>query len=142
MPAERQALLVIDASLDNRISAELRARGRAAVALSQLDLHRSLDDSLLPALVARYVDETFVLVTADDAMPADHASLIEELAVTVATIEPERDEGYDPGSWARDVAHRWAHAMAVQTPGTVERYSVTGHRKWTLRRSRRRRSRG
>jgi hypothetical protein len=125
--------------MDNRIATELKSRGRRAIALSELGLHRSLDDSLLPSLVRlRPSASDFVLVTSDDNMPVDHGLLIAELGITVATIDPAYASGYTEDSWGRDTVHRWAHVMAVQQPASVRRYTIGGHRAWVFRRARRR----
>lgn len=123
------ATLVIDASLSKRIATELKARGRPAIAVSELKLHRLLDPALLRGLSAHFADVPWVLVTADDAMPAEHADLIAELGVTLSTIDTRRPAGYlsdDP--WGREIAHRWAHVMAAQAAGTIRRYSEAGGR--------------
>lgn len=129
-------VLVIDASLDNRIASELRARGREAVALSQLGFHNLEDPPMLLAVSRRFsaVDDPFVLVTSDDAMPGDHGAELNKFDITLATVDPRVPEGYTQNSWGRDVIHRWAHAMQMQTPATWRRYSLTRHSVWTARR--------
>ena len=129
------ATLVIDASLSNRIATELKLRGRPAIAASELKLHRVLDPVLLRGLSAHFADAPWVLVTADDAMPAEHPDLLAELGVTLSTIDSRRPGDYpsdDP--WGREIAHRWAHVMAAQAAGTIRRYSESGGRTWTRRR--------
>lgn len=80
-------LLVVDASVDNRIAAELRFRRRAAVALSQLGIHRLEDPDLIPELCTQMPDMQWVLVTADDSMPDDWADIIAWRQPTIATDE-------------------------------------------------------
>jgi hypothetical protein len=133
-------LLVIDADIDNRVATELNARGRIAVATSELLLHRMKDEPLLRALVDRRGDPSgWVLVTGDDAMPDDHGPVLAELRVTLATVDSRRPIGTKEAEWRRDVIHRWAHAMSAQESGTLRRYSPHRHGLWRPRRSGRRR---
>lgn len=133
-------LLVIDADIDNRVATELKARGRRAVATSELLLHRDKDEPLLRGLVERLGDATnWVLVTGDDAMPDDHRDIVVELGVTVATVDPRRTAETKEAQWRRDVVHRWAHAMGVQAVGSIRRYSALRHGAWRPRRVGRRR---
>ena len=126
--------------MDNRVATELKARGRDAVALSELELHRLKDEPLLRELVVVLGDPAgWVLVTGDDSMPDDHAGVLGELDITLATIDPRRPEHTNEAAWRRDVIHRWAHAMHRQTPGSLRRYSLTRHVVWRPRRSGRRR---
>jgi hypothetical protein len=136
----RVARLVVDADLPKRLVTELSARGREAVALSELLLHREEDEPMLRSLVSRFGDSvTWVLVTGDDAMPDDHDSVLQELGVTLATVDPRRPQGIDEDAWRRDVVHRWAHAMGNQAAGSIRRYSVARHGLWRPRRVGRRR---
>jgi hypothetical protein len=123
-------LLVIDEDIDNRVATELKARGREAVAVSELLLRGLKDEPLLRALVARFeAPITWVFVSGDDAMPDDHRSVLDELRVTLATIDPRRPPGTREAAWRRDVIHRWAHAMSVQerARSVVTRSIVTAH---------------
>lgn len=133
-------LLVIDADIDNRVATELKARGREAIAASELKAHRMKDEPLLRALADRLGEpSTWVLLTGDDAMPDDHADVLAELRVTLATIDPRRPPGTGEDAWRRDVVHRWAHAMGEQRTGTIRRYSIHRHGLWKPRRHGRRR---
>jgi hypothetical protein len=133
-------LLVIDEDIDNRVATELKARGREAVAVSELLLRGLKDEPLLRALVARFeAPITWVFVSGDDAMPDDHRSVLDELRVTLATIDPRRPPGTREAAWRRDVIHRWAHAMSVQEEGSIRRYSLHRHGPWRPRRTGRRR---
>lgn len=127
--------MVIDASLNKRLATELNRRGRRAIALSELKLRHEKDPDLLRALAATFA-EPWVLVTADDNLPAAHHDVVAETGATVCTVDPHRGSGYElrPDEWGRDVVHRWAHAMAQQSEGTVKRYSASGGRRWTRRR--------
>lgn len=130
-----EATLVIDADLNKRIATELKRRGRTAIALSELQVHRSLDPDLLRALADYFGDEPWVLVTGDDSMPAVHAEVIAEVHATLATVDRRRPPGYDDDdAWGREITHRWAHVMARQTSGSIRRYGENGGRRWTRRR--------
>lgn len=132
-------LLVIDASLDKRIATELNAREREAIALSEMGLHDAKDPELLPDLASQFAERRWVLVTADDAMPVDHADLIAEIGATIATIDPSRPAEFGVAAWGRDVVHRWAHVMQAQATGTTRRYAENSHRAWRQRKRRTRR---
>jgi hypothetical protein len=133
-------LLVIDEDVNKRVATELNARGREAVATTELELRGLKDEPLLRALAARFEgSRAWVLVTGDDAMPDDHGVGLAELHITLATIDPRRPSGTHEDAWRRDVVHRWAHAFAAQEPGTIRRYSLHRHGLWRPRRSGRRR---
>lgn len=130
-------VLVIDASLSTRIGTELRRRGRDAVSLASLRLKSLKDEPMLRALAERYSDERYILVTADDAMPATHRPVLDEMGTTLATLDGRwKRTGLHQETYKCEVVHRWAHAMAIQRPGTLRRYSVGGHRLWTPPRGR------
>lgn len=125
-------LLVVDESLTPRIGSELRKRGRHAASLAQLGLKGLKDEPMLLAL-AEQLDEPYVLVTGDDAMPATHRTAIAETATTLATLDPRwQRTGLKQECYKHEVVHRWAHAMANQRPGTIRRYSLTANRSWTV----------
>jgi hypothetical protein len=65
--------------------------------------------------------EDWILVTADDRMPLDHADTIEAIAATIATIDPRRRDDYNVDQWRREIVHRWAHAIHEQDAGSVLR---------------------
>jgi hypothetical protein len=134
--------LVLDQNLHSRLATEVRARGRDSVSIYSLGHANLKDPELLERLAGHYKPESWVLVTADDRMPADHGALIERLGTTVATIDPTHDEEHTVDQWRRDVVQRWANAIQAQEQGTVRRYSLGWHRPWTRRRRRsKRRSR-
>jgi len=133
------ARLVIDADIDKRVATELKFRGRDAVATSELELHHEKDEPLLRALADHFGPNGWVLVSGDDAMPDDHGDVLAELGVTLATVDPRRPEVTEEAAWRRDVIHRWAHAIQIQEPGTIRRYSAVRHGLWRPRRSGRRR---
>ncbi|MDQ3756673.1 MAG: hypothetical protein M3394_02340 [Actinomycetota bacterium] len=115
------------------IGRELRNRGRDTIRISQLELHREPDPELLQALVER-IDVPWVLVTADDQMPGEHAGLITTHGLTMATVDGRRPPDQDEAQWQRDTVHRWAHAMQEQAEGALRRYSPRSNRRWTQRR--------
>lgn len=132
--------IVVDEDLNKRLATELNARGRAAIAVSELELHRQLDEPLLESLVRELGEPTdWILVTGDDAMPDEHADALERLQVTVGTIDPRQPSAMTQDAWRRDIIHRWAHAIQRQTPGTVRRYAGSRHASWKPRRRGRRR---
>lgn len=128
--------LVIDADLNKRIATELKRRGRDAVALSELQLRHAKDPELLRQLSQHFGEEPWVLVTGDDNMPAVHLEIIQELGVTLATIDARRPPAYldDEDGWGREVVHRSAHLIEKKQPGSIRRYSTAGGRTWTRRR--------
>ena len=129
-----ERLLVLDASLNRRIATELKGRGRQATSAAELGMARASDPELLRGLARRMGDDPWILVTADDFLPAEQAGLVAELGVTVATVQAQgRGRGVDEERFARDTCHRWAHSMAGQTAGALRRYSPEANRPWTAR---------
>jgi hypothetical protein len=127
-------LLVLDASLNRRIASELKGRGRPAATAAELGLARVTDPELLRGLSRRMAREEWVLVTADDFLPAEQDRLVDELGLAVATVQGQgRARGVDEERFARETCHRWAHAMASQPPGSRRRYSPSSNRAWTPR---------
>lgn len=127
--------LVIDASLNRRLVGELKGRGRPVVSVADLGLGRATDAELLRGLARRLAAEDWVLVTADDSLPDEQAHLLDQLSVTVATLEwRSRAPRTGREQSARDTLHRWAHAMAAQPAGSRRRYSPERNRRWTSRR--------
>lgn len=126
-------LIVVDADLNKRLATEFVGRGRPARSLASFHLARSLDPIVLRRLHER-IEESWVLLTGDDHMPFDHAETLAELGTTVATIDRRKppEFGNDWDGYRREVAHRWAHAVAYQTPGTIRRLSLTQNRAWTV----------
>ena len=129
-----ERLLVIDASLNRRIAGELKGRGRQAASGAELGAARFTDAELIRGLARRLDDQPWVLVTADDFLPAELPELLASHAVTVATvaIPAVRDggSGLDEERHARETCHRWAHAMATQEQGSIRRYSPAANRPW------------
>lgn len=124
-------LLVIDASLARRLASELRMRGRAASTVADLASQDMLDPPLLRRLTEVLAGEDWTLVTADDAMPAEHADEIAELGLTIATVRTQwQPSGIDQENAKREVVHRWAHVMAKQPAGSIRRYSATRWSVW------------
>jgi len=125
-------VIVVDENLPKRLSTELGNRGRNAVSVSQLGLRGSLDPDLLHNLQAQLDD--WVLVTADNDLPDEHAAAVAIVDATVASIEPRREPGWGVDAWRREVVHRWAHAYHEQAAGSVRRYALRTNRVWTARR--------
>ena len=129
-------LIVVDACLPKRLATELCYRNRVAISASELGWRHDKDPQLLPALHAKYDTVPWVLVTSDDSMPETHAELVASLGLTIATTEPAPfnlpDEQVD--GWGREIVHRWAHWVARQPDGRVERLTPLSHRPWTRRR--------
>ncbi len=128
----RDRLIVVDACLSKRLAAQLRERKRQAVSAASLDLDQHLDPDLLRELAQR--KRSWVLVTGDDSMPAEHGSVIIETRATIATIHPEYPREMTEHHWRMDVVQRFAHTMQSQEPGTVRRYALNGSVPWTPRR--------
>lgn len=130
----RDRLLVIDANLPKRLATYLTLRSRRALSAAELGLGDELDPDVLRLLAERFAPDEWVLVTGDDAMPAEHGPVIVETSATIATIHPSRPEGVDEVHWYYDVVQRWAHVMQEQAPGDVRRYSMRGAQVWRPRR--------
>jgi hypothetical protein len=125
-------VLVVDESLPRRLAPELRGRGRDARHLSELGLQGETDGDVLRALAETFAD--WVLITADDRLPSDHASTVRATRATIATLEPSRPPGLAASAWRCDVVHRWARSMAErQRHATVARYSSRGGERWRAR---------
>ena len=125
-------LLVVDESLDKRISTELKRRGRNAKTVAELGLKGRKD----PALLERLHDEApdCVLITGDDAMPATHKSDLAKYRTTVAVVLPwTPDTGLSESQWKHEIVQKWTHLMEEQRAGSVFRYSLATRRRWTLR---------
>lgn len=125
-------MLVIDESLNPKLSRELTGRGRSAAALAQLGLAGALDGELLDALASR-LGAGWTLVTADDHLPTEHRGALWGLEASVATLDPRQAPGYSLDEWRRELVHRFAHQMATQRPGETRRYSLTGGKPWRSR---------
>lgn len=131
---DRDRLLVLDADLPRRLATWLESRKRKAVPTSALGLNELADALLLRELAERYGSSSWVLVTGDDAMPAEHGPVIWETRATIATINPRRPPSVPEHHWRVDVVHRWAHSMQRQEPQTVRRYSLNESHPWKPRR--------
>ena len=62
-------MLVIDECLNTRLATQLTQRGRPARSIASLGLRGLEDPQVFEALAG--LDEPYVVVTADDAMPLD-----------------------------------------------------------------------
>lgn len=110
---------------------ELLGRNREAVALKHTELLGASDPQLIRT-VGSWTD--VVLVTNDDNMPAEHGELLVQAGLTVAVVAPRADKTFTRQEWERETVHRWAHRIAEQPPGTIVRYSPSGHALWRPRR--------
>ncbi|HET6551858.1 MAG TPA: hypothetical protein VFG79_25540 [Solirubrobacter sp.] len=135
-PDRPDRTLVVDENLPKRLATELTYRGRNSVSVGSLGLKGSLDPDLLRNLQAQLGDD-WILITADDALPEDHADALAEVGGTVATVHPDREPGWGVDAWRREIVHRWAHAIHEQARGTVRRYSLRRHAIWRRRLHRR-----
>lgn len=135
-------LVVTDANINPRISTTLENRGRRSVSCKRLGLDRLRDPPLLDALATKYADEDWVLLTADDDMPADHGPQITRLGLTIATIGGEnRPQGEAEEKFIWETAHRWVHHMADpehHPREEIRRYYPTSHGAWIPKRRHRR----
>ena len=130
----RDRLLVLDTCLGAGLAVQLRDRGHRAVACSSIGLGDADDPALLRGLDERYeAGQEWVLVTIDDALPAEQAELIGHTRATIATILPSWPAGMSEFGWYADVVHRQAHRMQQQTPHTVRRYGLAHSQPWRPR---------
>ncbi len=134
MTGPPQRTLVLDENLNPRLATELKRRGRDATRVQELGLRGSADPDLLDKLDAQLDD--WILITADDRLPDAHAEAMKRVSATVATISPDREEGWSLEAWRREIVHRWAHLMHEQEAGTVRRYSLKRPVFWKRRRRR------
>jgi hypothetical protein len=132
----RDTLLVVDANLPKPLVGSLKKRARNAISAAELGLSENVKDpELLRGLAERYNDsQEWVLVTGDDAMPAEHRQVIIDTQATIATIFPEYPEGVTEHAWNVDVVQRWAHAMQDQKRCTIRRYGLANSTPWRPRR--------
>jgi hypothetical protein len=125
--------IIVDADLPRRLAPELAKRGRPALSTAELGLSEFNDPQLLQELAVRFESQPWILITGDDAMPAEHGETIVKTRATIATIHPEQPPGITQDAWRRDIVHRWAHVLQTQADGHVRRYTRSGSRPWTAR---------
>ncbi len=134
-----ERVLVIDEDLPPHLANALLRRGRRATSVQDLRLKSSLDPYVIRKVFGFYDDP--VLITGDNDMPAEHASVLAEVNATVAVVKPwspeegfvSRWEGQDhrgEDEWEHEVVQRWAHSIQGQVTGTVRRYSLSSHAPW------------
>lgn len=115
--------LVIDEDISRKLSFELQRRGRGnAIAVLDARLNGRKDGALFKALIDF---EPCVLVTYDNRMPFVHSRELEHHGTTVAVVSRRafrRSWHTVEDSYIRDVVHRWAHVIEMQTAGTVRSY--------------------
>lgn len=125
---------MLDADIDKRMAAELKKRGRNVISVYTVGLSKEKDPDLLPKLAAMFPEDDWVLFTADDRMPFEHADAVAASGHAIATVDPRRTEGYARTmEWRREIVHRWAHMAQGQPAGVIRRYSLNSHRKWRPR---------
>jgi len=131
--------IVIDEDLDHRIARDLRERGRKATSHKTLGTTHLLDGEMLERLAV--LDYPWVLVTGDDAMPAEHAATIARIGATIATIDGEWEACCEANGliltqdqFAKETIQRWAHVIAAQDAGSVRRYTPKKASAWKARR--------
>lgn len=128
-------LLVLDESIDHRVEAELVSRGLDATTVHRLGLKGSHDRDLAAFLVEHHPGS--VIVTLDDQFPIHAGETMFTKGATAAIVNPTRPPDYASEkaapAWARQVVHRWAHAMQEQAVGTARRYGLV-HQAWAVRR--------
>jgi hypothetical protein len=126
--------LVLDADIDKRMATELRKRGRNVISVYTLGLSKEKDPELLPKLAVMFPGDDWVLFTADDRMPFEHADAVAKSGHAIATIDPRRTDGYTRTlEWRREIVHRWVHMAQGQQRGLIRRYSLNSHRAWRAR---------
>lgn len=134
-----ERVIVVDENFDHRFAKQLTERGRRAFSYKQVGTGGLEDEHVIKKIVES-MTEPWVLLTADDSMPAEHAELIAEVQATIATIDGEwkkhcqaRGLNLDRDQFSKEAAHRWAHSIAEQEEGRIERYTPSGHTRWAPR---------
>lgn len=134
-----ERLLIVDESMSSRISTMLGRRGRPTMSHKGARTSGLQDVPMLRKL--EKIEEPWVLVTADDKMPSEHAKIIAEIGATIATIDGHWEQliaqhglcqtTEDQFHW--ETVNRWAHVMQAQQDGEIRRYNPIRHNKWTPR---------
>lgn len=130
MPLERLQI-VLDENLPWSLSTELKTRGYSATSNYVLNASGLKDPEWLE-VVAGLAPPPVVLVTYDNAMPAEHGDWLRSLGVALAVID-SRNRPADltlPEYW-REVVHRHAHQIGAQEPGSWWRYRRATRRRLT-----------
>jgi hypothetical protein len=128
--AKQPLRLIIDEDLSWRIAPELRARGyRDATSAHEWGTAgRHVKDPLWLYIIAR-AGIPSVLVTFDNKMPLVHGDAILRRQSTLAVIDSQGEHGgRTREEYKREVAHKWAHKMAMQAPGSRYKYNLRGRR--------------
>jgi hypothetical protein len=130
--------LLIDEDLDPRLAAQLRSRGRHAFNAEEVGTKGRADEAVLRHLAK--LGYEWALVTADDSMPLEHATVIRDIDATIATVDGAKKKLWHARGILRqdefdcETVHRWAHKMADMPGGTIRRFSPNDHQMWTRRR--------
>lgn len=124
-------LLVLDEDMLPRLAGvELIGRGRPALALKHTEAVGLADPEVI-ACLGSWTDT--MLITTDDNMPSEHGAAIASTGLTIAVVAPRTDDRFSELSWEREIVHRWVHVMAEQEPGSIIRYTPSGHSVWRPR---------
>lgn len=115
--------LVLDEDMNWKLAGELRRRGfRDATSNKELDLLGKKDGQVIKALAETH--EPCVLVAWDNKLMRGHASELEHFGLTLAVVDKYAARGgLTDEEFYRDVIHRWAHRMVLQSGGSSVRYS-------------------
>jgi len=130
LPHNQPLRLVLDEDLSWKISPELQARGYADTtsAWEWGIAGRKVKDPLWLYIIAREGTPS-VLVTFDNKMTAVHRAAIQRRNSTLAVIDSKADRRMlTREEYTREVAHKWAHRMAAQSPGSRYKYTLRGRR--------------
>jgi hypothetical protein len=113
---------VLDENIPWSIAAELKARGYSATSNYALNASGLKDPEWLE-IVANLSEPPAVLITYDNAMPAEHEQWLTDLRVTLAVIDSDnRPGGLTTQEDWRDTIHFHAHRFPYQDPGSWGKY--------------------
>ncbi|HEY4279709.1 MAG TPA: hypothetical protein VGM91_15900 [Conexibacter sp.] len=124
-PQPERRRLILDEDITHKLARELENRGKTAGAV----LHQRIDGRKDGALFKALRDlEPYVLVTWDNKMPFVHTHELEHHGTTLAVVNRAafykvQHEYANEVVFIREVVHRWAHVIQIQTPNTVRSYS-------------------
>lgn len=119
--------LVLDEDVNWKIAPELTARGYDATSSEQMGLAgRRVKDPVWLYILTRQ-SAPCVLITFDNKMPTRHRLDLLKRNSTLAVIDSKADrKGLTREEYTRDVIHRWAHRIAIQTEGERYKYRLSG----------------
>jgi hypothetical protein len=121
LPLE-QLQIVLDENLPWSVAAELKARGYPSTSNYALNAS-GLEDPEWLEIVANLSTPPAVLVTYDNAMPAEHGDWLTDLGVTLAVVDSHRrPPSLTVEQYWRDVIHYHAHRFPSQERGSWWKY--------------------